>query len=37
MESTREANLSLRMTVPRVSKLRLMWQPSFSRAPADNV
>lgn len=29
-------NLSLRITVPRVSKLRFMWQPSFSLVPADN-
>lgn len=30
-------NLSLRITVPRVSKLRFMWQPSFNLAPADNA
>jgi hypothetical protein len=31
------ANLSLRITVPRVSKLRFMWQPSFNLAPAELV
>lgn len=30
-------DLSLRITVPRVSKLRLIWQPSFSRLPAEDA
>jgi hypothetical protein len=29
-------NLSLRITVPRVNKLRFMWQPSFNLVPAAN-
>lgn len=29
--------LSLRITVPKVSKLRLIWQPSFSLCPTDNA
>ncbi len=35
-KKARLANLSLRITVPRVNKLRFMWQPSFNLAPAAN-
>jgi hypothetical protein len=35
-KKARSANLSLRITVPRVNKLRFMWQPSFNLAPAAN-
>ena len=29
--------LSLRITVPKVSKLRFMWQPFFNLVPSDNI
>lgn len=34
---TENGYLSLRITVPRVSRLRFIWQPSFNLAPADNA